>query len=174
MNMFVGSAALAGASVAIPAAAKGPIDTPYPVSPELHDAVAALSEAEKALKAAHGKKAETWGQFKAWSEAHPEPPHHKRRAHMKWEKWHRKVYDQLGVNDAWDECRKARNSYSRARANVANFKATNENDLVLKCCAAALYEDGKQEHLRQNMEGCQLISVSVAWDTVSVLRPRQQ
>ncbi|MVT52124.1 hypothetical protein GPL17_16700 [Bradyrhizobium yuanmingense] len=167
MNMVLGSAALAGSN-AIPMEAKAAPLGPEDASPELRAAVLRLQEAHDIMKQATEALDAAGARRKEWMKKHPAPSG---RAYRKWERWDERVSKSLGVYDRYHEYDSARQAFNLARVAVANIEARDQRELVLKCCVAAIYEDGKQRYLRRAMEGCQVISVSATWDTARLLDP---
>lgn len=148
MNMFVGSAAVAGATVlpCQPVAAKAlAVETEH-ASQELRDLILELDKAHDVLM----QKAEVYevvyAQWKAWSATHPEPRKYGTRIYRKWIKWHDRLMDKIGFYDARDAKMAAAEVHKKARTAVAKFESRHLNDVALKVAAAHVFEAVKGTH----------------------------
>jgi hypothetical protein len=148
MNMFVGSAAVAGATALShqPAAASSVVMDVQQASQELRDLVTAVHEADEVLKAKQTIYDEAYDQYRAWAKINPEPRVYGHRAYRKWENRHDKFMTSIGFFDAQEAHRDALVAHREARMAAAKFESRDLNDVALKAAAAVAFETHKGMH----------------------------
>jgi hypothetical protein len=174
MNMFVGSAALAGASVT-PSMAEafaqpyGPEDA----SPELRAACSELRDTREEFDAKRKAYDAILDKVRDWQRRNREPSGATPRLYKKWARRYRKICDELQLDASWEEKDAARTRFNLARMKVANTKASDMRELTLKACIAKVFEGFKDSiDLRYEMEGLQCIALSVTRDMAALRIPK--
>jgi hypothetical protein len=145
MNMFVGTAAVAGAAtiagteiLSDPAAA-APLEASE-TSPELRDAIVNVREAQEALEAAKKRFQDDDKMAAAWREANPEPKGPKsRRAQKRWWRKFREMQDATET-ESWHAQLEAENKFREAQTALAKVRAKDMNELEIKAAAAYIYD----------------------------------
>jgi hypothetical protein len=145
MNMFVGTAAVAGAAtiagteiLSDPAAA-APLEASE-TSPELRDAIVNVREAQEALEAAKKRFQDDDKMVAAWREANPEPKGPKsRRAQKRWWRKFREMQDATET-ESWHAQLEAENKFREAQTALAKVRAKDMNELEIKAAAAYIYD----------------------------------
>ncbi|MCP1915894.1 hypothetical protein J2R96_008374 [Bradyrhizobium elkanii] len=177
MNMFVGGAALAGASVvgepvaAEPAKWKVDIDG---ARPELRDSIRALERAYNALKEASDAHNAAFLAWRAWEEKHPYPFQDgrpgRRKAAKKYDQMARKFADSLGFDALSETHARARSLYRTAQLDLAKVRTTNFEELALKSAASVTFEGGLLEDGHNPVyRESQIIAWSVGYDILSIV-----
>lgn len=168
MNMFVGGAAMASATLApeITLAKLEPtkIDR-NAVRPELQHAFDRLEDAHEALKLAHSKFNVVWNEHKEWSKRNPQPTH--RRAYKKWDRREERHMIEIGFDAACDAKRTATEEYHSAQLALGHMRALDFNELAFKAAASVAFEGGimekSQEHVRNEN---QIVAWSLGLDVI--------
>jgi hypothetical protein len=137
-----GGTALALATVTPMPAAAAPKGVPDGslASPALRAAVRALADANDRLALAKVQFEEADRKMEAWTEANPEPDG--KRQLKRWCRRWREVKDAT-LGDSWDAQLEAEKDFRTCQMAVAKVTPRDEDDLMLKAAAAAIYDKVK-------------------------------
>ena len=150
MNMFVGTAAVAGASLIVEPARSENISRPLTldvVRPELRDAFNRLKEAHGDYQLAHGAYMDANGRMAAWEGRNPVPP--TTRAYRKWDKRSYRYANELKLESKSDAMMKARDAYRAAQASLGMIVAADFYEVAIKSLAAITFEVPFPQMLRE-------------------------
>jgi hypothetical protein len=175
MNMFVGSAAVASASV-FPETAPA---TPAPKSldvessrPELRDAFRRLERAYETLLSTDATQEVAWNLYRDWERKNRQP--NSPRAFRKWARRSSKYLDEINHQSAYDAWTEAVRDYRDAQLNRGKVRAIDFNEMRIKAAASVAFEGGvleqRRRHLRQES---QTVAWSIAMDAILLGDPEK-
>jgi hypothetical protein len=167
MNMFVGSAAIVGASVIPDAIAAAPAQKPDIESarPELRNAFEALKAAYYALMDADMVHHVAWDLYKEWEKKNPMPG--TPRAFKKWARRSRKYLDEIKCDEGYEAWSKAKRDYREAQHNLGVIRAGDFNEIKLKAAASLAFEGGVLDESRRHLRSeNQIVAWSIAMDAI--------
>jgi len=171
MNAFVGSAALAGASI-VPNLRAEAFAEPLSIesaSAELGRLAAVLDDATEALLAASAAYDETRAKIRAWEKRNREPSNAGgRRLYRKWAKRYNQHLEEISFDETFAKYQSARDCYNRARFEVASYEPRDLQEILVKSCLSIAFENASKPAIRHAMEGCELVAHSVARDILAL------
>jgi hypothetical protein len=133
-------------------------------SPALRAAVRALDDSNDRLTAAKARFEADDLKMVEWRELNPKPTNG-RALKRWWRKW--RDHHDATVCDSWDAQLEAERDFRTCQMAVAKVEPRDEDDLMLKAAAAAIYDKVKFASYGSSA----LISYSVVWDLLKQRMP---
>jgi len=143
MNMVVGSAAVASASLIAKPVESAPVSETKPLDldaarPELRDAFNQLKKAHGEYQLAHGVYTDASRLVLTWERQNPPPS--APRAYRKWRKLDEKYAVEVNLEPKMDAMEKARDDYRAAQVALGRVRAKDINEVAIKSIAAITFE----------------------------------